>query len=412
MTQDTQKLFTKNFTLITASSFFVAWSLYIVLTIFPIFLIEELQVSGTISGIILALFPFGALLCRPLAGWVSDSFPKKRTALIAVFAFLLTGSGYFVLTSPFALAICRLLQGFTFSVASTTLSTIAIEIIPEKKLGTGVGIYSANYSLAMIVGPMAGFFVFSMFATSNTANAYQSVFLLAVFACIVSLLTLAIIQIKPKTAIKKVPFSKDNLILKSGLSSTFCLACTAILYGIILNYVALFSNSIGLGHLSSRFFMFMGIGLVISRLVSGYLYDRGYVYPLVVLSNIAVICFTTLLLNTNSTIMFFVIAFGLGFGFGGVIPTFQSLLVQFAKVHERGLASSTYFIAFDTGTMLALFAGGMIIDYFSISAAFYTGVIIQFLLLFVFIFFVMPEYKQMKMNDNNKSASNENMENE
>ncbi len=395
LSTENEKLFSKSFSLITASSFFVSWSLYIVLTIFPIFLLEELSISGTTSGIILALFPFGALLCRPLAGWLSDSFPKKKVALLSISAFLLTGLGYFYLTNPFALALCRILQGFSFSIASTTLSTIAIEIIPEKKLGTGVGIYSANYSLAMIVGPMTGFFVFDLFL-NNASQGYKAVFLLAIFACILSLVALTILKPKNKLPIKKVPFNKNNLILKTGLSTTFSLACVALLYGLVINYVALLAKAIGFGHLASSFFLFMGVGLVISRLVSGYLYDRGYVYALVVVSNITLVVFTALFINVGSSLMFFVIAFVLGFAYGGIIPTFQSLLVQFASEKERGLASSTYFIAFDTGTMLALFGGGVIIDLLSIEAAFYIGTGIQVLWLFVFVFFVMPEYKKMQ----------------
>ncbi len=395
MSSDSQKLFSKNFTLITFSSFFVSWSLYLTLTIFPIFLIDELEVSGTITGIILALFPFGALLCRPLAGWLSDSFPRKKTAFCAICGFLVTGIGYFYLTNPFALALCRLFQGFSFSVASTTLSTIAIEIIPERKMGTGVGIYSSNYSLAMIVGPMVSFFLFALFEDSSSQG-YKAVFALAVFSCVLSLISLFILSNKSKIPIKRASFSKDNIILRTGLSSTFCLTCVALMYSLFLNYVALYVKSIGLPQVSSSFFMFMGIGLVLNRMISGVVFDKGYVMVQTLFSAFGVVALTFIFLEISNPNLFYATAFGLGFSYGALIPTFQTLLVQFAKENEKGLASSTYFIAFDIGTMLALFGGGVIIDMFSMQAAFYIAMATQVLWIFVFIFLVMPEYRAMK----------------
>ncbi len=394
MSDTKEKLFTKNFNTISASSFFVSWALYIMLTIFPIFLLDELQFSGTVTGTILALFPLGALLCRPLAGWLSDSFPKKRIGLLAIVSFLILGIGYFFLTNPFALAVCRVLQGFSFSIASTILSTLVLEVIPEKHLGTGVGIYSANYSLAMIVGPLTGFFIFDLFA-DNASYGYKAVFLGAIVSSALSLLALVMLR-KKDTEVVKRPFNRNNIILKTGISTTFCLVCIAILYGLVLNFVALFAKKIGLGEYSSIFFMLMGIGLVFSRIISGYFFDKGYVFAVMVVANVSLVLVTLLFINVSSAIVYLMTSLIMGGCYGIMIPAFQALLVLFAKPNERGLASSTFFMGFDAGIMVALFGGGVIIDILSIQAAFYMGTGIQLIWLLVFILCVMPAYRALQ----------------
>ncbi len=399
MSTEIEKLFTKNFILITASSLFSTWTLYIVLTIFPIFLMNKLMISESISGIILALFPFGALICRPLAGWLSDSFSLKHTTLWAYLGLLITGFGYFIFSDIIMLSFIRLAQGFCFSIASTALSTLAIRVIPERKLGTGLGIYSANFSLAMILGPMTGFYILDLFSKDlpdSSIFAFQMVFVSSIIFTVIGIAL--ILFFTDNTGIKpqKVKFSKDNIILKTGFSATICLFFLAFIYAIILNYVAIFSIENGFGEYSAYFFLFMGVGLIISRSISGYIYDKGYMIHQTIIANIFLMILSTIFSTTEDTTIFLLTALGLGFTFGTLIPTMQTLLVQFAKPTERGLASSTYFIAFDIASILAVFIGGIIIEHFSVETAFLFATSLQVIALSIFIFRVIPDYKAIK----------------
>ncbi len=399
-----EKLFTKNFIFITISSFFTAWSLQLILTMYPIFLLEELGVSPTVSGILLALFPFGALVCRPFAGWLADSFPRKKTALVAAFGLIISGVGYFIFRDVFAIGLLRAVQGFLFSVATTTVSAMALDTIPENKLGTGVGLFSTSTSLAMIIGPMSGFILLDL-SPDDMAQAFFYIFAFAVISSVSSFLSVIFTSITPKIKPQKTTFSKDKLLLKTGKPVTFSLLTTATLYCMFLNYTALYARELNFASSSSLFFLFMGVGLVLSRMVSGFFYDRGYMVHQTIISFALMMIFSLIFSFTTSLTVFVGIAFGLGLSFGAIIPTFQTLLVEFAQKNERGLASSTYYIAFDIGAALSVFGGGVIIDFFSLQAAYLTTTALQLLWIFVFIFRVIPDYKALKAQKNEVTDS-------
>jgi MFS family permease len=67
---------------------------------------------------------------------------------------------------------------------------------------------------------------------------------------------------------------------------------------------------------------------------------------------------------------FSIAALILGFGNGVVFPTFQTMTNNMVPASRRGAASSTLFIAVDTGMGLGMVLVGVISQYFSIATAF------------------------------------------
>ena len=67
-----------------------------------------------------------------------------------------------------------------------------------------------------------------------------------------------------------------------------------------------------------------------------------------------------LLATVRSEALFFGSALLLGLATGLLIPAFQTMVISMASPSQRGLANSSFFIAWDGGIGLALFSGGVI----------------------------------------------------
>src|SRR5699024_11979141 len=69
---------------------------------------------------------------------------------------------YFISSFPALLGL-RFIQGIGFSIATTAAGSLAVDHIPIKRSGEGLGYFAMSTNLAVVVGPMIGLFVIQSF---------------------------------------------------------------------------------------------------------------------------------------------------------------------------------------------------------------------------------------------------------
>ncbi len=111
---------------------------------------------------------------------------------------------------------------------------------------------------------------------------------------------------------------------------------------------------------ASAFFLLMGIGLLVSRLFSGYIVDKGYLVILVCMANLVALGAALLLTRTTSPVLFLGCGGLLGISLGALLPSYQTVLVYLADKTKRGVANAMDFIGMDSGICLSLLMGGII----------------------------------------------------
>lgn len=111
---------------------------------------------------------------------------------------------------------------------------------------------------------------------------------------------------------------------------------------------------------ASAFFLLMGIGLLVSRLFSGYIVDKGYLVILVCMADLVALGAALLLARTTSPVLFLGCGGLLGISLGALLPSYQTVLVYLADKTKRGVANAMYFIGMDSGICLSLLMGGVI----------------------------------------------------
>ena len=102
--------------------------------------------------------------------------------------------------------------------------------------------------------------------------------------------------------------------------------------------------------------------MIASRLFAGRLIDGGKMDLAVYAGQAAYFLGLAMLTIMRSDALFIGAALLLGLATGPLIPAFQTIVISMASSAQRGLANSSFFIAWDGGIGLALFSGGFIAE--------------------------------------------------
>lgn len=379
-------LFKRDFCLICIANLCTCMAIYSVMPVLPLYLIDVLHCKESVMGIGLAAFPLVALAVRPFSGMMSDMMDCKHLLLIATTCCAI----FFPLTfmaATISLFICiRLLHGISFSIMTTSQATMAVSFIPEKKLGIGIGVFSSMLSLGMILGPMLGLYV-----TNNYS--YAAAFGLPfVFAMLGTFLPFFITSPKKIQAKKYRKPTLDMFFMPQGLYALASLFIAAFM-GMISNYTSVLARDMGMDSYASAFFLLMGIGLLVSRLFSGYIVDKGYLVILVCIADLVALGAALLLARTTSPVLFLGCGGLLGISLGALLPSYQKVLVYLADKTKRGVANAMYFIGMDSGICLSLLMGGIISQSLGMDIAYMVAAWGQLVSLGIFLKFVAPQYR-------------------
>lgn len=153
------KLWTKNFILVSISNFLLFISFYALMVTLAVYSIDKFHASESEAGLASSIFVLGAVLVRPVAGRLIDRFGKKKMLVLGLFMFLVMLLFYFPVNNlPLLLAI-RFLHGFSFGISTNATSTIAAHIIPASRRGEGMGYFATSTNLAMAIGPFFGMMI-------------------------------------------------------------------------------------------------------------------------------------------------------------------------------------------------------------------------------------------------------------
>src|SRR5699024_10085883 len=95
-----------------------------------LYAVKQFSVNDTAAGFAASSFVAGGALSRILIGKYLDFIGRKRTLIITLALFVLSCLVYPILDSYALLVIVRFIHGAAFGIASTTISSAVITLIP------------------------------------------------------------------------------------------------------------------------------------------------------------------------------------------------------------------------------------------------------------------------------------------
>lgn len=366
----------------------MAVAFYFMVPILPLFLSDSFAATEGQVGLVLSFYTIAALIVRPFAGYAVDTIGRFGIYVGSLLLFTLTFFGYLWATSILFVLMLRFLHGLTWGSMSAAGSTIAVDLAPEKRRGEGIGIFGLSMTIAMAIGPLIAILI-------TGDGDYNRLFLSAVAFSFLGLLLALFVRVpKVKRPIHKFTFS--SLIEKKALPVSLNIFFITIPYGGILSFIALYGRSIDIES-SGMFFLLLALGIAVSRIVSGKSFDRVGPKKISLLGLALLVVGLFILALNKNVIGYHTAALILGFGFGILMATFQAIANHNVAAEKRGAANSTYLTFFDLGIGVGMLLVGYLIQILDYSGAFILCAAIEFLALFVFLFYTMPKFKQASL---------------
>jgi predicted MFS family arabinose efflux permease len=253
----------------------------------------------------------------------------------------------------------RFIHGIFFALCSTVMSAIAADLVPEGRKGEGIGYFNMFLSLSAVVGPYMALVIADTYS-------FRILFIVCAVISFIALCCGLPLRLTGNNDQKPegVSFDLAGLFDISTMPVAVSAALLALPYSGIMTFIGLYAESINLAAYAKYYFIIYGITVIFSRPIGGMLFDRYgrnmAVYPFLF------IFITGLVVLSTASGPVSIILTGLltGFGFGTLFSTLLTIALADTPKSRRGVASSTFFIFYDScmgigSTLLGIGAGIM-----------------------------------------------------
>ena len=378
--------------------------------------------SVSLAGVAAGSLALTALFFRPISGMAADKFNPKWLFMLAGFLGTVAYLLYAISEGFVSTVAIRMMTGACFSVDTTVCMMLVTNFIPREHIGAGIGFFGIGPVLAMSVAPGFGL------SLSNSMG-FPVAFLVAGGISLLATLMIFLIPYKPSknaSVLSKYRFKKlasrkkasegvttpvssetgqptssgaeqpvssgaeqpvssgaeqldesskpkgiGRFIAVEAIFFSFMAGLLSFSNGMETSFVALYSESRGIENISV-YFTVSALGVLAARLFSGKVYDRRGLniifYPAFALAAVAMV----ILGFAKVLPMFLLAALIKAVAQGSLQPALQTCCLVSVPPERRGLASSTYYIGPDVMQSLGPMAGGVIIQSFGYSAAYFT----------------------------------------
>lgn len=392
-----QKLWTKDFLIVSLINFTITLIFYLLMVTIAGYAVENFHASTSTAGLVSSIFIIGTLFGRLGTGRIIGDWGSKKTLFCGLLLFMLSTMSYFIAFNLPLLILNRLIQGIGLGIASTATGTIIAQILPAERRGEGIGYYSLSAILATAIGPFIGILLTQLFED------YRMIFAVDSVLAIICFLMYFIVKVpdapkKAKNMADKAGFKLTNFIEMRALPIAFVALVIGFAYSGVMSFMTFYAKELHLVTAGSYFFIVYALVILASRPFTGKLLDaRGaniIIYPCLVLFAIGMYAFS----SATSTGVFLIAGALIGIGYGNFNSVAQAIAIKVTPNERLGLATSTYFILYDLGLGVGPYFLGFFVPAMGYSAIFLAMVAVIFLSIVLYYFLYGKNEKMKQVN--------------
>ena len=356
-----EALFARDFLLLCASTFLFSGSMFLLLVILPLFVVQELQGAESQVGIVAGVFAVAAVLTRPFTGPLVDLWSRKSGLRLGALIFSLAPALYTLAGSVPVMLGLRFFHGTGIATYTTASSVMVADLAPPSRRGEAMGYHGMMLNLAMAIGPALG-------AALLEPLGFAGLFWLAAAVALASLLLAQLIHESPRPPRSNLAGGErphggkhPPLLSRTALLPALVAVCMTMPFAAVLTFLPLFVRAHQLGN-PGLFFMVFSLVMMASRLIAGTWSDR-FGRAAVILPGMVLLAAAMMTLAYSTSVTGLLSAAVLqGLGYGGVQPALMALAVDRSTEHDRGPALATLMLAFDIGHGLSSMGLGLILE--------------------------------------------------
>lgn len=373
MGNDRERLWNSEYCKAMAGNFMMFFSFYLLTPLLPIYLAEHFDADKDMIGLVLSGYVIAALIVRPFSGFIVDTFNRRKVLMYCFFFFFICFTGYLGAGTLLMFAIVRTLHGLPFGATTVANSTVAIDVLPSSRRNEGIGFYGLSNNMAMAIAPSAGIWIYG--ATGD----FSVLFWISLVIAFGGFLCVSTIKLRPRPAVPgKRHLSLDHFFLTKAWLLAVNILFFGLCWGVMSNYVALYGKEeLGIVDGTGVFFALLSGGLAVSRLYGVRSLREGRLSQNALEGALISSVGYTLFALAPGVWSFYVSALLIGLGNGRMYPAFLNMFISVARHDQRGTANSSILTSWDVGMGLGMLIGGVLTEYFSFKAAFWTTAAVQ-----------------------------------
>ncbi|CAI8853766.1 MFS transporter [Bacillus sp. S4] len=375
-----ERLWTKNYIMLTITALLLFSGFYLLMPTLPIF-IKQLGGSESQVGFIIGVFTISAVILRPIVGGLMDRYGRRVFIISGLLFFAITMYFYDWVTGVIFLVVLRILHGISWAIATTSIGTAVTDVIPQSRRGEGMGWYGLAMTLGMALGPILGLWIVKSLS-------FHYLFLLCTALAIMAFILAFGTKIPAVQHTSKKPISFFEKTVLPVAIVTFFLSFT---FGGITTFLPLFAANIQVN--AGTFFLVYAVTLTVIRPLAGKISDKHGEGIIIVPALFILIVALLVLAMTKGIVGLVITAILYGIGFGSAQPALQIVTLRLASPEKRGVANATFFTAFDLGIGLGAILLGFVSQLMGYQMIFIVCAVSGFISLLIFILLVKKMLK-------------------
>lgn len=376
------KLWTKDFIILSSTSFFISLVYFLLMTTLAVYAIGQFNASESMAGLAASIFVIGAVCSRLFTGRYIETIGRKKVLYGGVLLFFVATLFYFIVTNIYLLLLVRFIHGTAFGISTTALATIVMDIIPKERRGEGVGYFSLSNTLATSIGPFLGLYI-------SQHGDFSTIFIVCSILGMINVI-ISLFSKVPPAAVSDDPhgsskgFKLSSFFEKKAVPISLMITIMGFVYSGILSFITAYATEIHLIEAASFFFLVYSIVLLISRPFTGKLLDKKgdnfVIYPAIISFAIGLL----ILSQSYNSFAFLLASVFIALGFGTMQSCFQVIAVKESPPNRIGLATSTFLICMDLGVGIGPFLLGSMIPLLGFRGLYLTSAIVVILCIFLY----------------------------
>jgi len=425
-----QKVWTKNYSILTSSNMLYSSGFYMLMPTIPLFIVA---LGGTEAqvGLVATAFSVASILMRFFINIVFRKADKTRTFLAGMLLTVFIIAMYVWADSVGSIMVLRILQGFGFGIVSTLCAATVADILPESRKAEGIGYFGLGTILAAAVCPALGLYILS-------AYGFRAMFLVA--AVFPLLAFIDGLFFKPPrgerntTAVETRPFqvempcalleeetgeqeeilpdiqpvakkaagffdleSKLAFVLNRIFDRKLAMqAGLLVLLGISrsadMNFISVFASEQKIAFLSWYYIVQTGASFALRSFI-GKLTDRKGYWWSIIPGGCAMLASLLILSVTHSSALLILAGLCGGLAFGAILPTMQTWMFNSVELKKSRLASATYYNSYDIGIGAGAVLLGYLVEISGFSLMFRVAAVFVVLFLVIYLGHIMKQRK-------------------
>lgn len=360
-------LWTKSFTLLVIGNLFIFMSFQMLLPTMPP-QVKAIGASDVQIGLVTALFAIAAILIRPFIGFMLESHSRKWLVVAGAVALCALTIFYSFISIVLLFLVLRFIHGIAWGWSTTVNGTAAVELVPPKRIGEGMGYFGLSVTIGMIIAPSLGILIYQNFG-------FQPLIIGSAILGLIAIGTLASVTyhtpkaIQERTADPKKFSFFGSLIDKNSWYPAVVTILANFGYGAIVTFIVIFGEERDIDQIFLYYFC-NAIMATIVRPVSGKWFDTKGPWTLITTCAVLTIAGLWVLSYTYSAGMLIVAGILFGAGYGSMIPALQAWVLSKTTPERRGVANGMFYSAIDLGLGLSAVLLGFISSFVELGTIF------------------------------------------